>query len=477
MRLWLLLLLAQFVTTGHYREIFAVPTISYVRGCVNSSTSPATSVTCAIAGGVTAGNLLVVSAKVENHSGTATPTVTTSSGVSLNLVPVVWPFDIGALTFNSTIWAAVIPSTGAETISVSWAGTTSAGFNDVTTGEYHTTAYGGWIAPRPDRSLLQRNDGGAASSCPTGTTLATNNSYDLVVAVSENFNVGETWGSLSGFTNEAASSRNTVGWYDKSVTATGTQTASIPFSGADTCVGMIAGFESAGGAQICTGCTIAQSTQSGASNAHNDPTSMTSQTTTGNVLVAFGVHTNYASGVTTIADSNPNNVWYPCDSPGTAGGGFHDVSIGSGLALSCNYSPGIQSMTNDTITINSSDCASSTCTALAGTYLEYSGPSVSSTIALDVIGSGSGTSTTGSNNANGATVVTTTAHDLVISSLFIQAGTITNGSTPVTWNLRSNSPTLVAVEDAVWSGIGSITPTWTMSASSSPYGGITIAVK
>ena len=99
------------------------------------------------------------------------------------------------------------------------------------------------------RAVVRRIDRATPRDPPktvrlTGTTAATSNPNDLIVAVCDNYNVQESWDTLPGFTSRPASSTSTTGWYDTTVTSTGTQTANIPLSSSDVGAGMIAAFAS-----------------------------------------------------------------------------------------------------------------------------------------------------------------------------------------------------------------------------------------
>lgn len=236
----LLLLQLGFPGPGTPHTTASGPTITYVQGCVNLAS--ATTVTCALGSNVTSGNLLVVVSKAQNNSGTGTPAFTSSAGVSCTWVQAVPVTLIGTGTpFDATMYTCLVPSTGAQTVSVTWTGTTGGPFTDLTVAEYSTST--SWNSTVLDQQASSLNSA-STTSCVTGTTSATTNANDLVVAVAENFNAGQTWGALAGFTNRAASSRNTVGFYDKVVTATGTQSTTIPLSAADSSTGMIAAFRS-----------------------------------------------------------------------------------------------------------------------------------------------------------------------------------------------------------------------------------------
>jgi hypothetical protein len=121
---------------------------------------------------------------------------------------------------------------------ITWFGADGA-FTDIKVGTYHART--SWAPNFVDR-VATNVATESSTRCPTGTIAATANVDDLVVATCDNFNAAQTWGPLNGFTSRTGSSRNTAGWYDATVSSTGTQTATIPLSFSDLGVGMIAAF-------------------------------------------------------------------------------------------------------------------------------------------------------------------------------------------------------------------------------------------
>jgi hypothetical protein len=89
-----------------------------------------------------------------------------------------------------------------------------------------------------------------STTCTSGTSSTTVNPNELVVFLCENWNSAQTYGvAPSGYSaNRTASSRNTTGWWDKSITATGVQATSTTIV-SDVSVGTILTFQlNAGGA-------------------------------------------------------------------------------------------------------------------------------------------------------------------------------------------------------------------------------------
>ena len=234
---------------------------------------------------------------------------------------------------------------------------------------------------------------------------------------------------------------------------------------------------STGGGPNCSLCGYRQGTQSGGTNVHSDPTSYPALTTSGDVLIVFFQHSNATGkGTVTISSSN-GDIWHPCTGTGT--GSFVDnVLFASGAyAISCFYSVGITGSA-DTVTVQASDCAITTCTDLGGLYLEYSGVAPTASAAWDAYSSVSNqTSTSGTNNTASGAVTTSQGNDLIISAINMDAGSASAGTNPITFNMRWAGHSIMSEEDAIWSSIGVINPHQTDSNATDFYGGITVAFK
>jgi hypothetical protein len=219
------------------------PTITYgSTACVNNAS--AASANCPMSGSVAVGDLLVVVSKTESATSGTTAAMSFADIVSCSSPTQVIPASTfqsnGSGHFSTAMFACIVTTAGAATPIVTWTGG-DAGFTDIAVATYHTT--NSWKTTFVDQTASSVA-ATVTTGCPTGTTATTTNANDLIVATCQNFNVGETWGTLSGFTNRGNSSRNTVGWYDKSVSATGTQSTTIPLSSTDVGIGMIAAFAS-----------------------------------------------------------------------------------------------------------------------------------------------------------------------------------------------------------------------------------------
>jgi hypothetical protein len=380
-------------------------------------------------------------------------------------------------TYAATAMAwAIVPSTGAETLGVSWANSWDSIKCEITAAEYRTT--GTWYNPPIDRWAYSAN--GATNSCPTGTTQATTNPNDLEVETCEtSYNYATvTWGAVSGLSLYSGASTASTGWYDQNLSTTGATGTTIPLNITEAygSVGIVASFGTTGGtAPTCVNCVHNQHTSSGASGAPSDPTSFTGTVYTGDLMVAFQWHTNWSgSGTTTVTDTG-GSIWHPCSGTGT--GAFTDIQVDATHGLSCNWAIYMGPPTTDGITIAASDCASN-CTALGLWIGDYSGPLVpGGTQAWEAWGShANATSSAGStNNFTTGSATTISANDLILAFVYDSAGNVnTAGTSPITFTLRSGNTEYG--EEGIYSTAGAINPTFNGTAGD-PYGGITVAFK
>lgn len=217
------------------------PTITVTSAvCVGNATSATANCTLGASGAV--GDLLIVRSKTASTLSafvTFTFSVTASCATLTPIVAETFQTNGGG-QFTVAEVGCIITTGGANTPIATWAGGT-ASFTDIEAFTVHTTNT--WKTSFVDQAAS--NIGATTStSCTTGTTSATTNANDFILATCDVFNAGQTWGTLAGFTQYAAASRNTAGIYYQSVTSTGTQTATVPLSATDFGVGMIAALAS-----------------------------------------------------------------------------------------------------------------------------------------------------------------------------------------------------------------------------------------
>jgi hypothetical protein len=197
---------------------------TYVQGVVNSASAAAVT---APAITVTSGDVIVVASKSQ-ASATGSTVVVSSTGVTCT-----WQFatDTQApnnpswdTTFSSTVAYCLVASGGSMTITATWTITAGGGFTDIGVAEESPGTGFVFSGPFLQDQISSFNPGGAVTTCTSGTTAATTNANDLLIGVCVNFNTAQTYGAATGFTLRSASSRNTLGFYDATVSATGAQT-------------------------------------------------------------------------------------------------------------------------------------------------------------------------------------------------------------------------------------------------------------
>jgi hypothetical protein len=221
------------------------PTIT-LTSAVCTGNAASLTVNCTLGASAAVGDLLLILTKSSSLVGTATVAYSFTGTASCTPTAILAP---GTATFQSNgsghfitaMAGCIITTAGANVPQAVWTGA-DASFSDIEVGVYHTTNT--WKTTFLDQISTPNIATATATTCPTGTTASTTNANDLIIATCQVFNVGQTWGTLSGFTSRAALERNTTGWYDKSVTSTGTQTATVPLSVTDFGLGFIVAFAS-----------------------------------------------------------------------------------------------------------------------------------------------------------------------------------------------------------------------------------------
>lgn len=194
--------------------------ISYVHGAVGTSSSSADSVIVP-GGGVTAGNILIVTTKTAATTGTPTVAIT-DTGVAC-----VWHLVTTSSLVNATAIFAMyycnIPATGALTVTATWTGGSGA-TTALVMAEYSSTT--GWANPALVTSTATQKPT-ADTTCNTGNTTSSIPPGNLAIGDCETFPVAQTWtGTVGAFTNRASSSGSTSGWYDSTVATLGVQSFS-----------------------------------------------------------------------------------------------------------------------------------------------------------------------------------------------------------------------------------------------------------
>lgn len=443
------------------------PTVSFVNGCVGNASSLTTNCTLTW----TSGNLLVAASKTENTSGTAAPVFTSTSGANCPWVRAMPPTAIATGSgFNSTMYTCILAGSGSQTVTITWSGTTGANFTDLSVSQWSTTST--WNNPVLDRAINNSNTT-STTSCPTGTTgLATQNANDLLIAVCQNFNNAQTWGALTGWTNRATSSRNTLGLYSKAVTSTGTQSTTVPLSAADQSQGMLIALQASNSISGVNG-TLIQADNSAGQTGQFDHIAL-SGVVPGDTLVYYVFHNNWSgTGTTAMSDSN-SNIWFPCNTNtgGSTSVTMTDLQFNSTFGMSCFYSIAVTQGGTVTGNPTASDCSVS-CSFVGGVFMEFSG-----LLGWDAFSNTSNgvTSTTSPNNVNCGSLTTTATNDYIICGIDTASGTPTAGTVPLTFPAVFNT-TNGSMEAGVWSSSGTTSPTQSLASSGVAYGGMAVAFK
>lgn len=226
------------------RHVSSGPTIT-VTSAVCTATGVANTATCTLAASAAVGDLLIIKSKSSGTaSGTNTIAITYGGTAACTAAQVIAPTQQtnGGASFVVAESGCIVTAAGAAAPIVTWVGTFIGGtFVDIEAFTVHTTNT--WKTTFVDQ-VATNVVATTSTSCPTGTTAATTTATDFIFATCDVFNAAQTWGTLAGFTQYAAASRNTAGAYYKSVSSTGTQTATVPLSATDFGVGMIAAFAS-----------------------------------------------------------------------------------------------------------------------------------------------------------------------------------------------------------------------------------------
>lgn len=224
---------------------------TYVAGCVNEIGGAGATVTCNYTTSQASGSLLVIALKKDNTASdplTFTASVTGATGTCNQ----VGTLSTQGILYSTAYAACLLTGAGTPVISVTWIGSTSDTFLSIVSGSY--TATSGFTSSTADVFTASVN--ATSTSCITGTSAATVNANELVVFTCDNWNTAQTYGTTpTGYSaNRTASSRNTTGWFDKSVTATGTQSGTATIL-SDVSVGAVMSFQlnSGGGAAATRG--------------------------------------------------------------------------------------------------------------------------------------------------------------------------------------------------------------------------------
>lgn len=210
--------------------------VSYVQGVVGTGTpSGASSASFT----VTSGDLVFAIMKIGNTNVGVASVTPGSTGVTCT-----WTKSAAVdadVNGSSTIQAAwCIPSSsGLMSVTAVWSGeNNSTDFADIAVMQLHSTT--GFAATPLDVSAIGTPVN--SSICSSGSATTTN-SHDAIVGVCENWNAAQSYPTVSGYTYESTSSRNTAGLYFAATTTTGSQSFTINGLTTDSATGLLFAFK------------------------------------------------------------------------------------------------------------------------------------------------------------------------------------------------------------------------------------------
>jgi hypothetical protein len=217
----------------------------------------------------------------------------------------------------------------------------------------------------------------------------------------------------------------------------------------------------------CSGCSFVQSTHS-SQGGHTDwPTLLNVKA--GDALVYIGEFSNWTPGATVNMTDSHGNTWYRCDNNATSN--FVEIQDQTTNGMSCQYTVNTAAWPTITAQPVSSQCVSTSCTQVGGSFFELALPP--SATASAWAAPYAGTSTSGSNNVNCGSIALTQANDFLMCDFDNASGTPTAGTSPVSFKMDETIVT--AIETGLYPGSGTITPTGTLNASGIAYTSIAVA--
>jgi len=462
-----------------------------VSGSCDSGNVAGLTPTCTSSGAGVTGDLVVITSKAQNTSGTGTMTPATLTGcgdprvTGTNEWVQIPPNTNGSgQAIDAAAAYCVLTAGSTPALSVTWS-SVSASATQLQGYVLHSTV--GWNLTLLDRYVTTVT--GSGSTCPTGSTNATTNSNDYVLAVCRTLGTNETWATNPGsYTKISPTGSNRTGVFSQLVSATGVQSATVALSSNAATSAMAIAFQTGAAVSGVGGVYDAGVNSSGQTVNHDQPSM--SGFTNGSIGVYFGWYDNVlTNGAVTMTDGTARNVWCPFNNYpsgcSTVGGlaTENSLTVGGSYSMYAFVGPGIigGDGTSGTLIFQStaSDCSVSCATFIGGTGSRWS---VQGGIIDGSCHSASGaTTTTTPNNLSCTGMTTTAANDLIICGTKIPGGnTITAGTSPTSFTIQTQSPAIQSngvIQSAVWSGSGSTTITETIAASGVSYGMMCVAIK
>ncbi len=219
---------------------FATPSVTVVQDTGTTGSGSGT-LAAKFASNVTKNNLMVVGVSSFAGNAFATPAITDTLGSTWTLAIAENPGTTGTPALAS-LYYAIVPSTGADTITVHMTGTNNL--------HLHIYEVSGIVTSAMlDKTGFNFQTSGTAAT--VSTSAATTSMNEFVFAYFGRDNGSGTWTGGSGYSNTLATPNSGAGTdafsEDKIITAAGVQTATATSSASDALTSLIATFVAAGG--------------------------------------------------------------------------------------------------------------------------------------------------------------------------------------------------------------------------------------
>lgn len=199
-------------------------TPAFVRGTTCTSSVNSTTQTCSLAS-VASGDTVMAFFHWDDSAGAANGATLTisASGITCTMAQAFAKFRSG--TEPPAIQGAYCAASSSGTVTVTGTFNHSSNYTEILVAEYSAVG-----------TLDKVSTNGAASgtACTSGATAALTQTGDLAIGLCTGWNNGQTWGTVSGWTNRASASIPTYGLYDQVEAGTTAVTFSKTLTAGDT---------------------------------------------------------------------------------------------------------------------------------------------------------------------------------------------------------------------------------------------------
>ena len=464
----------------------AGPLVTVSGSCDSGNVASLTS-TCTSSGAAVTGDLVFISSKAQNTSGTGTMTPAAITNcqdprvAGVNQWVIIPPNTNGSGQAVDAAAAYCVMTAGATpAISVVWSGVNGTA-TQTQLYVLHSTV--GWNPTLLDRYITTVTASGA--NCTPGTTNSTNNANDYVMIVCRTLSTNETWATNPGsYTKISPTGNNRTGVFSQLVSATGAQGSSVALSANAATNSMVIALQS-GALTNCSGCTYDSGVNSSGQTVNHDQPTL-SGFKNGSMGIYFGWYDNAATnGAVTMTDNTGRNVWCPFNNYPAGCGNVGGTATENSLTVGGNYSmyafvgPGIidGNGVSGSLIFESvaSDCSVSCSTFIGGTGSSWS---VQGGVIDGSCNSGSGaTSTTTPNNLS-CSLTTTQPNDLIVCGIKVPSGATVTAGTGMA--IQTQSPAVQSngvIESGVMAAAGTANVTATLASSGVSYGMMCVAIQ